>query len=170
MSSEQAFRRNGLLAGLERIVRGTTLAGLALILPIALLLFLQWPLRDVVHAYSREANDLAQILFALYVSAAITFATRRGAHLAADALAHRYSVTVRRLLERAAALLVALPWSAFVLYAAWAGLIASVAQREAFSETLNPGYFLIRAAAALLALLVFLQGVLDVVRPLRGDR
>ncbi len=29
-----------------------------LVLPVSLLLFLQWPLRDLVHAGSREANDL----------------------------------------------------------------------------------------------------------------
>jgi len=52
-----------------------------------LLLFLQWPLRDLVQAYSREANDLAQVLFALYVSIALTQATRQRTHLATDALA-----------------------------------------------------------------------------------
>ncbi len=45
-------------------------------LPVALILFLQWPLRDFVRAYSREANDLGQWIFALYVSLALTFATR----------------------------------------------------------------------------------------------
>jgi TRAP-type C4-dicarboxylate transport system permease small subunit len=62
-----------------------------LVIPLSLLLFAQWPLRDVVHAYSREANDLAQMLFAIYVSIAITYATRTRSHLAADALAHRFA-------------------------------------------------------------------------------
>ena len=60
---------------LDRIVGGIVLASAVLVLPIGLLLFLQWPLRDVFQAYSREANDLAQCLFALYVSVAITSAT-----------------------------------------------------------------------------------------------
>src|SRR5438270_287550 len=86
-------------AFLGRIVAGT--AWLAL--PLSLLLFLQWPLRDVVQAYSREANDLAQILFAIYVSVAVTAATRNGAHLAADAFAQRYAPRTRRRLARIAA-------------------------------------------------------------------
>jgi TRAP-type C4-dicarboxylate transport system permease small subunit len=64
------------MALLDRILRAITAAGLVLVLPISLLLFLQWPLRDLLQAYSREANDLAQWLFALYVSVAITYATR----------------------------------------------------------------------------------------------
>ena len=35
-------------------------AGRWLVLPVALVLFLQWPLRDWVQAWSREANDLGQ--------------------------------------------------------------------------------------------------------------
>ena len=61
-----------------------------LAIPIGLLLFLQWPLREYVKAYSREANDLGQWLFALYVAAAVTAATRAGTHLAVDTLAKRY--------------------------------------------------------------------------------
>ncbi len=47
-----------------------------LVLPISLLLFLQWPLRDAVQAYSREANDTGQWLFALYIVVSVTAATR----------------------------------------------------------------------------------------------
>src|SRR5437762_900472 len=43
-------------------------------LPLALLLFAQWPLRDLVQAYSREANDLGQLLFAAYVAVAVAVA------------------------------------------------------------------------------------------------
>src|ERR1051325_8203610 len=35
-----------------------------LILPVVILLFLQWPLRDLVRSHSREANDLGQWIFA----------------------------------------------------------------------------------------------------------
>jgi hypothetical protein len=34
-----------------------------LVIPLALLLFIQWPLREWVQAYSRQANDMGQILF-----------------------------------------------------------------------------------------------------------
>ena len=45
---------------LERCVAWIVRAASLLVLPVSLLLFLQWPLRDLVHAGSREANDLAQ--------------------------------------------------------------------------------------------------------------
>lgn len=137
-----------------------------LVLPLSLLLFLQWPLREWVQAYSREANDLAQILFAIYVAIAVTEATRRGAHLAADALAHRYSPRTRAMLERAAALLVLVPFGALVLYHGLGPAWQSIRQLERFQETLNPGYFLVRVAVLLLALLVLGQAVRDLVRPL----
>ena len=149
------------LAVLDRLLAIITSAAVALVLPVSFLLCVQWPLRELVQAYSREANDLAQWLFALYVSVAITYATRTRSHLAADALARRYRPLIRARLARIASLLVLLPWSAFILYAAWPALVQSVAQLEAFPETFNPGYFLIKASVWLLALLVLLQALLD---------
>jgi len=149
---------------LDRVVARTVAAGAVLVLPLSLLLFLQWPLRDLVHAWAREANDLAQLLFALYVAIAITAATRAHAHLAADAMVRRYPAAVRATLARLAALLVVVPWSAFVLVAAWPSVRQSVAQLEAFPETYNPGYFVLRLALLLLVALTLLQALLDAAR------
>jgi len=141
-----------------------------LVLPLALLLFLQWPLREVVQAYSREANDLAQILFALYVSVAITAATRQDAHLAADTLARRFRNRTRLRLKRLASLFILVPWSAFVLWAAWPIVWQSLRGLEAFPDTYNPGFFVIRVAVALLAIAVLAQGLLDALRRPAGDQ
>jgi TRAP-type mannitol/chloroaromatic compound transport system permease small subunit len=149
---------------LDRILGAITWAGSVLVLPVSLLLFLQWPLRDVVQMYSREANDLAQCLFALYVSIAITYATRRRTHLATDVVAQRYSHRARETLARCGALLVLVPWSLFILYAAWPMAAQSVRQLEAFPETYNPGYFVLKIALLLTAVLVLLQALLDVFR------
>jgi TRAP-type C4-dicarboxylate transport system permease small subunit len=146
---------------LDRVIGTATVALSVLVLPVSFLLFLQWPLRDVVHAYAREANDLAQWLFALYMSAAVTCATRRDTHLAAHAIAHRYSEATRTRLRRAASLLVLVPWSLFILVVAWQPLLQSVGQLEAFPDTFNPGYFLIKIAAWLMALLVLLQAIVE---------
>jgi len=153
---------------LDRIVGGIVLANAVLVLPIGLLLFLQWPLRDVFQAYSREANDLAQCLFALYVSVAITSATRRHAHLATDIVAQRFAEGTRQTLARAGALCVLVPWSLFILYAAWPMTVQSVRQLEAFPESFNPGYFVLKIALLLAALLVLIQALLDVFRCPRG--
>jgi TRAP-type mannitol/chloroaromatic compound transport system permease small subunit len=160
-----AMAAPGTLASIRRVLDrliGTATAALSvLVLPVSLLLFLQWPLRDLVHAYAREANDLAQWLFALYMGAAVTYATRRDTHLAAHAIAHRYAEATRAWLRRAASLLVLVPWSLFVLVVAWQPLLQSVGQLEAFPDTFNPGYFLIKIAAWLMALLVLLQAVVE---------
>jgi TRAP-type mannitol/chloroaromatic compound transport system permease small subunit len=155
---------------LERVDRGLGAAialGRWLVLPVSLLLFLQWPLRELVHAYSIEANDLAQWLFALYVSLALTFATRERAHLAADGLAQSYSAATRHRLARIAALLCLLPWSLFILVAGTPVIWASVISLERFPETSDPGYFLVKAGTWLLAALVLLQALLDALRPAR---
>ena len=125
-----------------------------LVLPMGLLLVLQWPLRDLVRAWSREANDLAQWLFALYVAAAVTAATRAGTHLATDAIARRYAEPTRRRLARAGALLALVPWALFVLATATPATWQSLRQLEAFPETGNPFYFVIKLATVLMAAMV----------------
>jgi TRAP-type C4-dicarboxylate transport system permease small subunit len=146
--------------GLAAFVGG----GRLLVLPVSLLLLLQWPLREWVHGYSVQANDLAQWLFALYVSLALTEATRRRSHLAADSFAQRYAAATRRRIARAGALLCLVPWSLFILVTSWPGLVQSVGQLERFPETYSPGYFIIRISAWLLALLVLLQALLETAR------
>jgi TRAP-type mannitol/chloroaromatic compound transport system permease small subunit len=146
---------------LDRSVAAITGALAWLLLPVVALLFLQWPLRDLVQAWSREANDLGQLLFALYVSAAVTAATRERTHLAADVLAGRYSATRREQLSRIGAALVLVPWSLFILASGSKAVFASIAGLEGFPETFNPGYFVVKFAVWLLAVLVLLQAVAD---------
>src|SRR5215475_11491458 len=88
-----------LLALLDSAIAAILRTAQWLVLPVVLLLFLQWPLRDLVHRYSREANDLGQWIFALYVAASVTAATRTHTHLATHVLAHHYSPRTRRVLS-----------------------------------------------------------------------
>src|SRR3954453_9500388 len=98
----------------DRAVGATVSLGRWLALPVVLLLFLQWTLRDAVRAWSREANDLGQCFFALFVAVAVTAATRARAHLAAEAFAARYPAAARGAIERlAGAALVLIPWALF---------------------------------------------------------
>lgn len=136
-----------------------------LVLPVSLLLFLQWPLREIVQGYSREANDLAQILFALYVAVAITAASRDGAHLAADAFSRRCVPATRRRLLRIACAVVLVPFAVIVIAAGASAAWMSLGQLERFPETLNAGYFLVRIAALLLAVLVLAQALVDLFAP-----
>lgn len=157
--------RERLIERTDRAVGAIIAAAQWLVLPVSLLLFLQWPLRELLHAWSREANDLAQWLFALYVSVALAYATRERAHLAAAAFAEHYSAALRDRIARAGAALCLMPWSLFVLVAAAPTVWRSVRGLEQFPETYNPGYFIIKGSICLLALLMLVQAALDLLRP-----
>jgi TRAP-type mannitol/chloroaromatic compound transport system permease small subunit len=157
-----------LIRRLDRAVAVLVAAAGWLSLPLIVLLFLQWPLRDIVHGYAREANDLGQIFFALYVAVSVTAATRAGTHLAADTLAQRYSARTRRGLMRIGALLGLLPWALFILFASRSPVLSSLQSLESFPDTYNPGYFLIKAALWLMALVVIAQSIIDILHPDRA--
>ena len=146
---------------LDSLLNIITSTGLVLVVPLSLLLFLQWPLRDVLGRYSREANDFAQILFAFYVTLAITYATRHRTHLAADSVARRFAPATRARLQRIASALVLIPWSSYLLYASASSITQSMMMFESFPETFNPGYWLIKLAFGVLAALLLLQAIRD---------
>ena len=157
-------------SALDGLIAAILALGRVLALPIVLLLFLQWPLRDLVQAYSREANDLGQWLFALYVAMAVTAATRARTHLATDVVARRYSARTRAILVRAMALIGALPWALFVIVAGRGIVLSSLVARETFPDTTNPGYFLVKLALWVLAGLMLAQALLDLFQPGREGR
>jgi len=156
------------LHGLDRAIGALVAAAKWLALPLITLLFLQWPLRDWVRLYSREANDLGQIAFALFVAVSVTAATRAHTHLAADLVAQRYQQRTRAWLTRAGAALGLLPWAVFVLVASRGSVFNSVRLHEAFPDSGNPGYFLIKLALWLMAAAVTGQALVDIFR--KGER
>jgi TRAP-type mannitol/chloroaromatic compound transport system permease small subunit len=157
------------LRGLERLIGNVIAAAKWLALPLIVLLFLQWPLRDLFRSYSREANDLGQVVFALFVAASVTAATRAGTHLAADLLAQRYSARARRRLNRAGSAVGLLPWALFVLIASRSTIVSSVHDLESFQDSGNPGYFLVKLALWVMAALILGQSLVDIFRPLAAD-
>jgi TRAP-type mannitol/chloroaromatic compound transport system permease small subunit len=157
-----------LIGGLDRLVAAILSGGRWLLLPVVALLFLQWPLRDLVRNYSREANDLGQWIFALYVALAFTAATRAHTHLAADTVARMYSECTRARLARAGVLLGLMPWALFVILGGANLVLSSLSVLEKFADTSNPGYFLIKFAVWVLAGLILCQAIVDIVRP-RGS-
>jgi TRAP-type mannitol/chloroaromatic compound transport system permease small subunit len=157
-----------LLDLLDRSIAALLRALRWLILPVVILLVLQWPLRDLVRSHSREANDLGQWMFALYVAASLTAATRARTHLASDALARRDRPAVRALIARCGAALGLVPWALLVLVASKNIVLGSVVTLEAFPDTSNPGYYLIKLGLWLMAGLVLAQAMLDIARPRAG--
>ena len=153
---------------LDQLIASILAAAKWLALPIVILLFLQWPLRSIIGLYSREANDLGQWLFALYVAASVTAATRARAHLAADTMACKYSAATRQWLARAGALFGLIPWSIIVLATSWSIVRDSALLLERFPDTGNPGYFIIKLALLLMALLVLIEGLLELMPSVGG--
>jgi TRAP-type C4-dicarboxylate transport system permease small subunit len=115
------------------------------------LLFLQWPLREYLGSYSRQANDLGQLLFALYVALGVTAATRAGAHLATDALARRYPPRVRQVLQVLCDVFALAPWAIFLAVSAKPLILRSLDNWERFPDTGNDGYFIVKLSLWLLA-------------------
>ena len=159
----------GLLHRLDRLIAGVIAAAQWLALPLILLLFLQWPLRDLVQCCSRQANDLGQIIFALLVAVSVTAATRAGTHLAADTFAQHYSPRTRHRLRQICAIVALLPWSLFVIFASKSFVLSSVLGLEAFADTGNPGYYIIKGALWLMAILIIAQVVIEIVRSPPAD-
>ena len=155
----------GLLRGLDCLIGYVVAASKWLALPLVVLLFLQWPLRDIFRTFSREANDLGQIVFAFLVAVSVTAATRAQTHLAADLLARRYSARVRQRLARLGSALGLLPWAIFVMIAGKSTVMSGLRDLEAFQDSGNPGYFLIKLALWVMAVLILAQSLLDIFRP-----
>lgn len=131
-----------------------------LIIPLSLFLWLQWPLRELVHAYSREVNDLAQMMFAIYGAVAVSAATLQGRHLratgwSASPFASDTHAALRVLLAAACVV----PWAMFALWTFGGSVWQSVWGFERFPETFNPGYFVLKLAVILLYVLVLVQAL-----------
>jgi TRAP-type mannitol/chloroaromatic compound transport system permease small subunit len=154
---------------LDRLIAAAIDGAQWLALPLIVLLFLQWPLRDIFRAYSREANDLGQIFFALFVALSVTAATRAGTHLAADAVAQRYSPRVRHRIRKIGALAGLVPWALFILIASEPTVASSLRIREAFPDTGTPGYFIIKLALWVMAITILAQAFLDITRSVQRD-
>jgi TRAP-type mannitol/chloroaromatic compound transport system permease small subunit len=157
------------LRDLDRLIGQVVAVAKWLALPLIVLLFLQWPLRELLRSFSREANDLGQVAFALFVAVSVTAATRAGTHLAADLLARRYSARARRRLHQAGSAIGLLPWALFVLIAGKTTVVSSIHDLESFQDSGNPGYFLVKLAVWVMAALILGQSLVDIFRPLAAD-
>ena len=167
MKGSQPFHPQGATLAGRRLGRGWLAAAL-LVVPLCLLLFAQWPLRDLVGQGARRSNDLGQICYALYVAVAVTAATRRRSHMAAH-LHPEAGTPVARWRTWAVALCV-VPWAVFMLWAFAPQLADSVLRLERFGETLNPGYFVIKLALALMLLLILFDALRSVWSAWRSGR
>ncbi len=133
-------------------------------LALALLLCLQWPLRDWVQAHSRTANDLGQMVFALYMAVALTLASAGGTHLAAHTTPNRrlgMTSNAKRWLYGACVL----PWALYLLWSAILPAFHATVRWERFPETATAGYWLLHVAVCVLALGAALFAMQSLLKP-----
>ena len=71
-------------------------------------------------------------------------------------------------LARAGALFGLIPWSIIVLVTSWSLVRNSTLLLERFPDTGNPGYFIIKLALLLMALLVLIEGLLELMPSVGG--
>ena len=157
------------LQRLDRLIGSVVAVAKWLALPLITLLFLQWPLRDLFRGYSREANDLGQVIFALFVAVSVTAATRAGTHLAADLIAQRYAAGTRQRLARFGTVLGLLPWALFILFASKVTVISSIGSLEAFQDSGNAGYFVVKFSLWVMSIVIVVQSIIEIFRPLEVD-
>nr|WP_295776670.1 C4-dicarboxylate ABC transporter substrate-binding protein [Rhodoferax sp.] len=143
---------------------------IVLVLPLAFLLFAQWPLRSWLEAYSRDANNIAQIVFALYAAVAITAASRSKAHLAFVGYRKRVQRKATVLWRPWVRLVCVGPWAAFMLWTAVPQMVESIRVMEKFGEGYTAGYFVMRIALVVLAVLVLVNALADVYFETRRQR
>ena len=98
------------------------------------------------------------------VALSVTAATRAGTHLAADMVAQRYSARSREYLKKFGALFGLLPWALFVMIAGRNIVLSSLSLFEAFPDTGNPGYFIIKLALWLMSAVILAQVSIDLLR------
>ncbi len=170
-----ALRRLG--DGLSAIVDFAGRWASWLCLPIILLLFLQLPLRDIVHGGNNTDNDFGQIIFANFLMVGIPFTMRYDAHVRVDILHQYFSRRWRAIVELAGTALFTLPWLALLGRYALPIVLNSLRETEKFAETYTPGYFILKLGLFLFVVLVALQAVANIIRaaltlaaPAPGDR
>jgi TRAP-type mannitol/chloroaromatic compound transport system permease small subunit len=135
-----------------------------LCLPVILLLFLQLPLRDIVHGGNNTDNDFGQIVFANFFMVGIAFAMRWDAHVRVDILHQHFSGRTRAVIELAGTVLFTLPWLALLGWYALPIVLNSLRQTEKFAETYTPGYFILKLGLFFFVVLVGFQAVANIIR------
>jgi TRAP-type mannitol/chloroaromatic compound transport system permease small subunit len=161
---EIMMRLRRLAEGLSTVVDCAGRWASWLCLLLVLLLFLQLPLRDIVHGGNNAANDFGQIIFANFVMTGIPFAMRWDAHIRVDIFHQHFSARWRAFIELAGTVLFVLPWLALLGWYALPIVMNSLGEAERFAETYTPGYFMLKLALLFFVVLLAFQAIANIIR------
>jgi TRAP-type mannitol/chloroaromatic compound transport system permease small subunit len=135
-----------------------------LCLPLIVLLFLQLPLREIVHAGNNTDNDFGQVIFAAFFMLGIPFAMRHDAHVRVDIFYRRLTTRQRAAIDLVGTVLFLLPWLALVGWYAMPIVLNSLFEMEKFAETYTRGYFVLKLQLFFFVALVGLQAIANIIR------
>src|ERR1700694_3839527 len=135
-----------------------------LCLPLVVLLFLQLPLRELVHGGNNTDNDVGQVIFAAFVMLGIPFAMHHDAHVRVDIFHQRLTARRRAAVELAGTALFLLPWLGLVFWYSLPIVLNSLFEMEKFAETYTPGYFILKLQLFFFVALVGLQAIANMIR------
>jgi TRAP-type mannitol/chloroaromatic compound transport system permease small subunit len=135
-----------------------------LCLPLIVLLFLQLPLREIVHAGNNTDNDFGQVIFAIFFMLGIPFAMHHDAHVRVDIFYQRLTVRQRAAIDLIGTVLFLLPWLALVGWYSMPIVLNSLFEMEKFAETYTRGYFILKLQLFFFVALVGLQAFANIIR------
>jgi len=135
-----------------------------LCLPLIVLLFLQLPLREIVHGGNNAANDVGQIIFANFMMVGIPYAMRWDAHVRVDIVHRHFGRRFRAFVELAGTVLLTMPWLVLVGWYARPVVVNSLAETERFAETFTPGYFILKLGLFFFVVLAGFQAIANIIR------
>jgi TRAP-type mannitol/chloroaromatic compound transport system permease small subunit len=134
-----------------------------LCLPLIALLFLQLPLREIVHGGNNTDNDFGQVVFAAFFMLGIPFAMRHDAHVRVDIFYARLTTRQRAAIDLVGTVLLLLPWLVLVGWYSLPIVLNSLFEMEKFAETYTRGYFILKLQLFLLVALVGLQAIANII-------
>jgi hypothetical protein len=138
-----------------------------LVLALASLLFAQWPLREWFHVYTRQANDLGQLIFAVYIAVAVYAASRTHTHISPQTK-QVPPIQSQARWEMYLQWVCVVPWTAWMAWSWWAEMLHSAVGLERFADSNLPGYFVLKIALFLMVLLLALDYSRQAWRALRS--
>ena len=122
------------------------------------LLWVQFPLRILSLGIHRLINDMAQILFAYIWVFGFILASVNHHHLQVSVKKHGFRRF--RLIK-----LITLPCALFLIDSSWPIFIQSWKVSERFSDTLSPGFYLIKLALILFSGSIAIMSLRHFIRP-----
>ena len=131
---------------------------------------LQWPMRDVVRAYSREAPDHSAIFFALFVAVSVTADLALWPPLSCGCRGAALFTATAALHQDSSGSLTC-SWALFVLISASKSTVISSLKVTRVLPYRDPAYFVIKLSLWIMAAIILAQAFLDIARPVRrGER